>query len=332
MAKEGVLTEDDDDKRVATGAAAQAEEVEIVEETAQRQEEPEQPAEEQDERLDVTGAADEADEEEHKRHRETAKERRERAKLAKERDRKELDFQRLLIKDLEQKLASVTQQTTINQAQQLQDALRMAREEEARFADVSQRAQAANNVPDAFTAERVRQEAARRAAQLEGQLQQLAQRVQAPQQPQTPAFLPYAKAFTEGKPWYDPKGRNEDSAIVLAIDQVMANEGYDPRTPTYWDELEKRVAKRLPHRYKNSDSGGDVDDDPETEQRPTQRRGPPVGGGRSAASTSPNQIRLSPERVQAMKDANIWDDEKLRKKMAIRYAEFDRNNKISARR
>jgi hypothetical protein len=321
--QEGVLTGDDEDvvdtsDDKTKNQAPPAPEVDVIEEDTK------------DERLDVTGQAEEDDDERHDRKRETAKERRERAKLAKERDRRELEFQRMLIKDLEGKLESVSKQTITAQALTLKQQLDAAREEETRFAAISAQAQQANNVTDAFTAERVRDDASRRAAQLESQLQHLARQHAAPKQ-QVPAFIPYAKAFMEGKPWYDSSGRNEDSAIVNAIDKVLANEpGMDPRQQEYWAELERRVAKKLPHRFaKNNtqDAEVDVDDEPEDDKK---RRGPPVGGGRSTAATSPTQIRLSPERVKMLKEANLWDDPVMRKRMALRYAEFDRNN--SARR
>ena len=332
MASNAVLKEDEDDAVVDTvddkKQKEQEPEVEVVEDIVKR--EPEK-----DERLDVTGAADEDDEDRQERKHETAKERRQRAKIARDRDRKELEFQRLLIQDLERKLSNVSNQSTNTQVLTLQQQLQQARDEEARFAQVSSAAQAANNVTDAFAAERIRDDASRRAAQLENNLRAIAQQRNQPPPAPPPAFIPYAKAFQDGKPWYDPNGRNEDSAIVQALDKILANEpGMNPNTPEYWQELEKRVAKRLPQRYKkNQEQDDDVDLDDDADPEPSRtRRGPPVGGGRSANAPGANQIRLSPERVQAMKDANIWDDPVMRKRMAIRYAEFDKSNKTSARR
>lgn len=316
-----VLHEDDD------GIVDVTEEKKVVD-----KQEPEVVEAEQDERLEVSGAADEEYGERDDKRRETAKERRERAKLAKERDRRELEFQRTLIRDLEGKLAAVSKQTITAQALTIKQQLDAAREEEQRFEAISLQAQQANNVTDAFAAQRVRDDASRRAAQFENQLQGLARQHAAPTQT-TPVFVPYAKTFMETKPWYDLNGGNEDSAIVNAIDKTLTNERViDPRTPAYWVELEKRVANKLPHRFgKNSGSQPEsVETDDEADER-GQRRGPPVGGGRSSSTPpGPNQIRLSPERVKMLKEANLWEDPIMRKRMAIRYAEFDRNN--SARR
>jgi hypothetical protein len=47
------------------------------------------------------------------------------------------------------------------------------------------------------------------------------------------------------------QGRDEDSAIVIAIDQSLAKDGYNSQTEEYWDELRKRSASRLPEKFKN---------------------------------------------------------------------------------
>ena len=326
-----ILKEDDDGAVINTAEDKENKKVEpdieVIEESNKKNEDA-------DDRLEVTGAADEADEEEHGRRRETAKERRERAKLAKDRDRKELDFQRILIKDLENKLSEVSKQTAVTQVMSLQQQLQVARDEEARFASVSEAAQKANNVTDAFAAERIREDAGRRAVQIEGHIRQISNHRPAPAPAPPAPFLDHARAFANGKSWYDPNGRNEDSAIVLAIDQILANEpGMNPNSPEYWDELEKRASRRLPHRFKKTDSRGsnDVDEDIEVEPETASRRGPPVGGGRSASGPA-TTITLSRERVQALKDANMWEDPVMVKRMAQRYADHDRQNKTSARR
>jgi hypothetical protein len=92
------------------------------------------------------------------------------------------------------------------------------------------------------------------------------------------------------------------------------------------------VDKNLPHRAKQTQDDGD-DDYYEQETRTTTRRGPPTGGTSRSSSGSSNgsaqQIRLSPERVQGLKDAGLWDDPKDRMRMAKKYAEYDRQNKQS---
>ena len=59
----------------------------------------------------------------------------------------------------------------------------------------------------------------------------------------------YASDWMMDNPWYDPNGRDPDSKVALTIDQAMADEGWNPKSPDYWDELDNRLAKYLPHRY-----------------------------------------------------------------------------------
>ena len=116
--------------------------------------------------------------------------------------------------------------------------------------------------------------------------------------------------------WYDPEARDTDSRIAKVIDQELAQDGWDPSDPEYWEELDNRLSARLPHRY--TAKGG------------AQRRAAgPTASSRVANTTSakPGTMILSPERVQAIKDAGAWDDVNRRNKMIRAYAAYDRQNK-----
>jgi hypothetical protein len=116
--------------------------------------------------------------------------------------------------------------------------------------------------------------------------------------------------------WYDPQARDTDSRIAKVIDQELATDGWDPSDPEYWEELDNRLSARLPHRY--TAKGG-----------ASTRRGGPTASSR-VASTSGGKtgtITLSPQRVQAIKDAGSWDDTEKRNKMIRAYASYDRANK-----
>lgn len=117
--------------------------------------------------------------------------------------------------------------------------------------------------------------------------------------------------------WYDPSGKDTDSRIAKIIDSDLAGEGWDPADPEYWDELDNRLKERLPHRYTGKQGGA-------------RNRRTGTSSGRSDVSGSPvakNTMTLSRERVQALKDAGMWDDPAKRAKAIRRYADFDRNNK-----
>jgi hypothetical protein len=129
-----------------------------------------------------------------------------------------------------------------------------------------------------------------------------------------PQLQRHASNWMENNQWYDPNGKDPDSKVALTIDQAMAEEGWNPKTPQYWEELDNRLQKYLPHRYT-----GDANERP-TQKRP---RNFVTGSGRESASSSAigkNQFALTREQVSAMKDAGMWDDPDKRAKMIRRYA------------
>jgi len=137
------------------------------------------------------------------------------------------------------------------------------------------------------------------------------QTIQAPD----PMVTRHATNWMNDNPWYDPNGRDPDSKIALTIDNAMAEEGWNPKSQEYWEELDNRLAKYLPHRYI-----GEV----ETSVNPTTRRPRNVvtSSGRESAASSggKNTFTLTPDQVRAMKDAGMWDDPEKRAKMIRRYA------------
>ena len=142
------------------------------------------------------------------------------------------------------------------------------------------------------------------------------QTIQAPD----PMVQRYATDWMSENPWYDPNGRDPDSKIALTIDNAMAEEGWNPKTQEYWEELDNRLAKYLPHRY-----SGAV----ETSVNPSTKRPRNIvtSSGRESASSSggKNTFTLTPDQVRAMKDAGMWDDPDKRAKMIRRYANEARN-------
>ena len=174
----------------------------------------------------------------------------------------------------------------------------------------------------------------RRAEDLARLKQSAAQRAQAPA-PMDPGVIGAAQRWAAKNKWYDLQGRDPDSRVVLALDDQLASDGFDPRTPEYWEELDDRVKKYLPHRYGR---GGDGNG----------RRQPGVSSGsetrynnggdvaRSPVSGSEREVRgsngsaeypLSKERVDALKEAGLWEDPKARARMIARYREADKQQR-----
>jgi len=132
-----------------------------------------------------------------------------------------------------------------------------------------------------------------------------------------PAVQRNAADWMERNPWYDPQAKDMDSEIAQRLDKKLTDEGYDPSSPDYWDELDERVSKYLPHRMSGA-----------APQRAATQRPRVTGSGRESAPTGrANEFRLSADRVQAIKDMGAWDNPDQRAKMIKSYAKYDRENK-----
>lgn len=145
---------------------------------------------------------------------------------------------------------------------------------------------------------------------------------QAVRQPEVSAIDPQLKRFAnewmEDNDWYDPNGNDEDSQIAKIIDSRLVAEGWNPATEDYWDELDRRLQKRLPHRY----------NDLQDEQPRKKPRSVVTGSSReSSVGRNGNSFVLSPERVRAIKEAGKWDNPTERNRMINAYAAYDRKNR-----
>ena len=85
-------------------------------------------------------------------------------------------------------------------------------------------------------------------------LAHLKKRAVAPQNQRTiqapdPQLQRHASNWMSNNPWYDPNGKDPDSRRALNEDAILAEEGYDPKTAEYWEELDRRLQRVVPHRY-----------------------------------------------------------------------------------
>lgn len=280
---------------------------------------------EPDERVAKSDETDEEREAIRERRRLEKQERKERREKAISRDKIEMDFLRKRNDELERRLSAQEQRTFNMDLNNIDSQIAKAREEVGMAEKVIAKAVAAGNGEDVAQALRYRDEAMARASQLAQAKVQAAQQ-QLQQQPTQPALddmtMHYAQEFIRENAWYDPQGRDENSAVVLAIDQALAKDGYDPSTEDYWNELRRRAARRLPERFGSETKQED-------QRKP--RGGPAVGSGREHAPASTRkEIYISPERKQALIEAGVWDDPVLRMKYVKRYAEYDRIKKSQA--
>lgn len=307
MADKDVITENDEAEVVQEKV-----EIEMTPEEAQQFSEPEE------DRAAKQVDDDEADREAiRERRRLEKKERKQRRETAINRDKIELEFLRKRNEDLEQRVMAVEQRSQQNDLSLFDQKIREATNEVQLAEKVIAKAVAAGNGEDVTQAMRYRDQAILKTRQLEAAKKQ-AQQVKPPGKPVDDISLAYAKEFIKDHNWYDPEGKDESSAIVLAIDNSLVKEGFNPRTPEYWDELRDRVRRRVPERFDEAD-----------EEVPASRKargGPPVGSGREHAPTSTRrEVYISPERKAALIEAGVWDDPVLRQKYIKKYMEYDRN-------
>jgi hypothetical protein len=248
-------------------------------------------------------------------------ERKDRRDQAIKRDKLELDFLRKRNDDLERRVSAQEQRSHQVDLSSYDQAIASAANEVEMAERVIAKAVEAGNGADVTQAMRYRDQAMQKAQQLQYSKQQAAQQKAQPQAQQIDDMtMHYAKEFMAENPWYDSQGRDEDSAIVIAIDQSLSKDGFNSQTEEYWDELRKRTARRLPEKFKNQGQ--------QAKEERTPRGGPAVGSGREHAPASTRkEIYLSPERKQALIEAGVWEDPVLRMKYAKRYSEYDRANK-----
>lgn len=284
------------------------------EEEAQQAEEPEE--EDDEERMGVS--EDDSDEEITSKTNRDRRKRREIQKRARDRAKEELAFLRQQNAELARRMQAIEGNTLSQQAQTIEQRYQQAMYEAQQAELIMARAVEAGNGDDMAQALRIRDEAKERAQQLAYAKQQAEQYAQQAVQPQAdPRVVDYAKQWLDANPWYNPQGRDEDSAITKAIDNALAAEGWNPASEEYWHELTRRVSVRI---------GGD-DDTPARREAAPRRKAPPTGNTREHAPTSTRkEVYVTPERKAAMIEAGIWDDPARRERQLKAYRDYDRNN------
>lgn len=149
------------------------------------------------------------------------------------------------------------------------------------------------------------------------------------QQPNTPdpAIVERANEWMSENTWFDPKLRDESSMIARTIEHALYNEGrLDARSDEYWEEYERRLKKRLPEKFSSreeDESEDDEQDEPKEDRRP---KGPKITTGGRERPLKKNEVYISADRKQAMIDANVWEDPKLRSKYLEQYSKYDREH------
>ena len=121
--------------------------------------------------------------------------------------------------------------------------------------------------------------------------------------------------------WYRPDTSDRDSQIAKKVDELLVTEGMNPSDPDYWDELDNRLQKALPHRYNDNNDSNSAVRKPRNVVGSSGREASAAYGGNNRT-----QFVLSPERVKAMKEVGAWDNPTRKKAMIENFIKYDRAN------
>ena len=241
-------------------------------------------------------------------------ENRRKKKLARALERQEREELRSTNAALARRLEEQERTTTALRIDSLTANFNHAVSEVERANYIMQRAEQAGNAIDWQKAREIRDGHVQRARDLEQRIQQLAlPRQQAPSNQPHPNTVKYGQIFAQRNPWFQWDAKDEDSAIVFGIDAALKKSSdLQPHQPEYWQELERRVHARLPHKTQGTAMTGEK---PQPRRTPT----PPVGGGRSdgapRSAGEARQMRFSAQERQALEDAGYWGDKDKMQKM-----------------
>jgi hypothetical protein len=122
--------------------------------------------------------------------------------------------------------------------------------------------------------------------------------------------------------WYKVDGTDRDSKVTMKASEMLVEEGWDPKDLDFWDELDSRLHKSLPHRYNEASDNNSVVRKPRNVVGSSGREASAAYGG-----TNRTQFVLTPERVNAMKEAGAWDNPQRKQKMIENFMKYDRQNK-----
>ncbi len=302
--------------------------------------------EERDESEDGDTRIGQSDEDEPpERRKESAKERRERQKKARTRDRLERDFLVKRNEELEkwksaqeQRIAQVETRTARSEVSDIDQRIRTLESQIASASAIEFETAKQDNRADYIEARRISDNLRRDLAELQSHRGEITRREKTrterpaeaqPQQAQPdPVLVSQAQRWAREHAWFDVHGSDEDSVIVRALDEALLSEGADPRSADYWDELTRRVKRRLPEHFKGKRRAAeddDVDDD-DVEETPRKSSGPKFSSGGRERPLKKGEVYVSAERKKAMQEAGVWEDAVLRQRMLKRYSEWDAEN------
>ena len=290
---------------------------------------------EEDERLAGDQDEDDGDDDKRVRRRQENKTRRQRQKEARERTERELNFLRSRNEELETRFSRFEQETDAriagSEIHSIDQGINKAKSDLALANQVIAQAADQNdgkNLAEALDHRDAIRDNLRELEQAKDYLATPMNRQPPPQARELdPRHVAHAQQFMIDNDWWDPQGRDQDSQAVLQIDRGLVQEGFDPTTKDYWDELRARTEEALPTRFdsRTGNRGGDEGrgQGQGNGQAAPRNRGPSFRTGGRERPLKKNEVYISAERKEAMIEAGVWEDPVLRNKYLKSYADYD---------
>lgn len=116
-------------------------------------------------------------------------------------------------------------------------------------------------------------------------------------------YDPKARDWAARNPWF---GQDQTAtAVALAIDSELKQNGYDPSSEDYYREVDRRLKSELPHKF-STQNNTQVEEDVEEEVSSSVKTSRPkqVVAGQSR-TPAPKKVKLSQEDVRLAKKWNI---------------------------
>lgn len=309
-----------------SGVGESAPEEEITEEEHDDEEPTEETVQETDEddSDEESEAPDgETAEQRRERNRKWRQERSERRRIAKERDHSLIKAMADEIKQLREKVGSV-EVSTIRQSVALIDSdMEKTNDLIYEAQRYYERAAEEGDGKKMMKAQKVLTDAENRLQYLANVKEQAIERAKAPQpKVVSPIIKSNYEKWTSKNSWYDPALKNEDSRIARIIDDQLVKEGYHPEDPGYWDELDSRLSRRLPHRYSTK---------PRTETRAAYEAPRPKSAPKGVVSANSTTVPgpkgsfvLSKERAALMSELGLRKGTKEYSEQVEYFRKYDR--------
>lgn len=282
----------------------------------------------QDERL--AGDQEDPDDKQDRRRSEN-KSRRQRQKEARDRSDRELNFLRTRNADLETRFSKFEQETDAriagSEIHSIDQGINKARGDLALANQVIEQAVAANdgkNLAEALDHRDTIRDNMRDLEQAKNYLSQPQRREAPAPRDLDPRHVAHAQQFMIDNDWWDPAGRDQESAAVLQIDRSLVQEGFDPTQKDYWDELRARTAEAVPSRFDSRAGNQGGQGEGKGNGAAPRNRGPQFRTGGRERPLRKNEVYISPDRKEAMIEAGVWDDPVLRNKYLKSYSDYDK--------